>query len=161
MSNLVAVAYDDETTAEKVLETLRRMQAEHLVDLEDAVWVTRSADGKVKLHQSVNTTAAGAAGGALWGTLIGMLFFMPLLGLAFGAGAGALTSRLSDVGVDDSLARTLGEKLKPGTSALLILVRSVTADKVLPELRQFGGHLIQTSLSAGAESKLRKALAQG
>ena len=160
MSNLVAIAYDDESTAEKVLEALRRMQVEHLVDLEDAVWVTHSPDGKVKLHQSVNRTAAGAAGGALWGTLLGMLFFMPLVGLAIGAGTGAMAGKLSDVGVDDGLAKTLGEKLTPGTSALLVLVRSATADKVLPELRQFGGHLIQTSLPSGAEAKLRAALAR-
>jgi uncharacterized membrane protein len=160
MSNLVAIAYDDESTAEKVLETLRRMQARHLIDLEDAVWVTHSPDGKVKLHQNVNTTAAGAAGGALWGTLIGLLFFMPLVGLAVGAGTGAIAGKLTDVGVDDKLAKTLGEKLRPGTSALLVLVRSVTADKVLPELRQFGGHLIQSSLPSGAEARLRAALAE-
>jgi uncharacterized membrane protein len=160
MSNLVAIAYDDESTAEKVLEALRRMQAEHLVDLEDAVWVTNSPDGKVKLHQNVNRTAAGAAGGALWGTLLGMLFFMPLVGLAIGAGTGAMAGKLSDAGVDEGLAKTLGEKLQPGTSALLVLVRSATADKVLPELRQFGGHLIQTSLPSGAEAKLRAALAR-
>jgi uncharacterized membrane protein len=160
MSHLVAVAYDDERTAETVLEALRRLQAEHLVDLEDAVWVTHAPDGRVRLHHSVDTTAAGAAGGALWGTLIGMLFFMPLVGLALGAGTGALAGKLTDAGVDDGLARTLGQKLQPGTSALMVLVRSVTADKVLSELRRYGGHLIQSSLPAGAESKLRKALAR-
>lgn len=161
MSELVVVAYDDEETAEKVLDTLARLQKEYLVDLEDAVYVTKGADGRVKLHQSMNMTGAGAAGGALWGGLIGLLFFMPLVGAAIGAGAGALGGKLSDIGVDDRFAKDLAQRLQPGTSAVLVLVRRSTPDKVLPELQQYGGQVLQTSLPHDAEQRLRAALAQG
>nr|WP_232017751.1 DUF1269 domain-containing protein [Cereibacter sphaeroides] len=60
--------------------------------MEDVVVVTRDAEGKVKLHQAVNLTAAGAVGGSFWGLLIGLLFLNPLLGLAVGAGAGSSAS---------------------------------------------------------------------
>lgn len=161
MSELVVVAYDDEETAEKVLDTLARLQKEYLIDLEDAVYVTKGADGRVKLHQSMNMTGAGAAGGALWGGLIGLLFFMPLVGAAIGAGTGALGGKLSDIGMDDRFAKDLGQRLQPGTSAVLVLVRRSTPDKVLPELQQYGGQVLQTSLPHDAEQRLRAALAQG
>jgi uncharacterized membrane protein len=139
MSDLVVVAYDKVDTAEQVLETLQRLQTDHLIDLEDAAYVTRDAGGKVKLHQSVPLTGVATAGGALWGLLFGMLLFVPLAGVAVGAGLGYLSGKLTDVGVDDRMAKQLGQKLTPGTSALFVLVRSVTADRVVPEVAKFGG----------------------
>lgn len=123
--------------------------------------MTKGQDGRVKLHQSMNLTSTGAASGALWGSMIGLLFFMPVVGAAIGAGAGALGGKLSDIGVDDRLAKDLGERLQPDTSAVLALVRRSTPDKVLPELQQYGGHVLQTSLPHDAEERLRAALAQG
>src|SRR4051795_5718716 len=139
MSTLVAIAYPDQATAEEVLGTLARLQKEHSISLDDAVVVTRDAEGKVKLHQSNKLAAAGAAGGALWGGLIGLIFFVPLLGMAVGAATGAATGALSDIGVDDNFMKDLGAKLEPGGAALIVLVRSATADKVLPEIAHFGG----------------------
>src|SRR3954451_17171810 len=89
MSTLVAIAYPDQATADEVLGTLGRLQTERSIQLEDAVVVTREPDGKVKLHQTNKLAAAGAAGGALWGGLIGLIFFVPLLGVAGGAAGGA------------------------------------------------------------------------
>lgn len=161
MSHLIVVAYDKEGTAEEVLTTLLHLAADYLIDLEDAAYVTRDEDGKVKLHQSIPLGGFGAARGAIWGTLFGLLFFVPLVGAAVGAGAGYLMGKMADVGVDDKLAKRLGQKLEPGTSALLILVRSVTADKVLPEVAKYGGEVLQTSLPNDAEERLKTALAQG
>jgi len=158
MSNLVAVAYPDADTAEEVRTTLAQMMKEHLIELDDAVVVTRSDDGKVKLHQAVSTAGAGAAGGALWGGLIGLLFLSPLLGAAIGAAAGGASGALADVGVDDKFMKELGEKLVPGTAALIVLVRKSTPDKVVPRIAQYGGHVIQSSLSHDAEARLDAAL---
>jgi len=158
MSNLVAVAYPDRNTAEEVMGTLGRLQVEQSIQLEDAVIVTRDDGGKVKLHQSRSTTGAGAAGGALWGGLIGLLFLAPLLGMAVGAASGAAAGKLTDVGVDDSFLKELGEKLEPGMAAVIVLVRRSTPDKVLPEIQQFGGTVLQSSLDDDAETRLREAL---
>lgn len=159
MSELIVVAYEGERTAGEVLDTLQRLRAGHLIDLEDAAYVTRDPRGKVKLHQSVNLGAASAASGGLWGALIGMFFLMPFMGAAVGAGAGYLVGRFTDIGIDDAFARQLGEQLQPGTSVLFILVRQMTPDKVLPEMRQYGGTVLQTSLADDAEARLRAALA--
>jgi uncharacterized membrane protein len=158
MSTLVAIAYPDQSTAENVLGTLARLQTEHLIQLEDAVVVTRQQDGKVKLHQSNKLVSGGAAGGALWGGLIGLIFLVPLLGMAVGAATGAAAGALTDVGVDDKFMKELGAKLQPGGAALITLVRTGTPDKVLPEIAHFGGEVIQTSLDNDAEERLRHIL---
>lgn len=158
MSDLVAVAYDDPHKAEEVRLKLIRLQKEYLIDLEDAVIVIKDAGGKVRLNQSHNLVAAGAASGGLWGSLIGLLFLNPLLGLAAGAGSGALAGYLTDVGIDDAFMKRLGEELRPGSSALFLLIRRATPDRVVAEVKEYGGTVLRTSLSAEDEGKLRAAL---
>src|SRR4051795_5582542 len=158
MSTLVAIAYPDQSTAEEVLGTLGRLQTEHAIKLDDAVVVTREQDGKVKLHQSNKLVAGGAAGGALWGGLIGLIFLVPMIGMAVGAATGAAAGALTDVGVDDRFLKDLGAKLQPGGAAVIVLVHSSTPDKVLPEIANFGGEVIQTSLDTEAETRLRHIL---
>jgi uncharacterized membrane protein len=166
MSDLIVVSFDGEDTADQVLNKLRALQSEHLVDLEDAVVAVRDKNGKVRLKQSVNLLAAGVAGGAAWGgvmgALVGLLFLNPLAGMAtgmaFGAGAGALSGALSDYGIDDDFIARMAGGLQPGTSALFVLARRVNFDKVLPELRPFGGRVLKTSLSDEQEARLRQAL---
>jgi uncharacterized membrane protein len=158
MSTLVAVSYPDQATAEKVRGVLAEAMKEKLITLEDAVVVTRDAEGKIKLHQAVNTVGTGAAGGALWGGIIGLIFLVPLLGMAVGAASGAAAGALTDVGVDDSFLKELGEKLEPGSAALIVLVQSVTPDKVLERIQPYGGHVLQSSLTNDAEERLQAAL---
>ena len=163
MSNLIAVAYPDVATAEKVRALLSDLQKQKLIQLEDAVIVERKEDGKVKLHQAVSATGAGAAGGALWGGLIGLLFFMPFLGAAIGGATGAAVGAAQDFGVDDNFMRRIGENLTPGAAALFVLVQNAVQEKVIPQIAPFGGQLIQTSLSNEDEAHLREAVkaAQG
>jgi uncharacterized membrane protein len=134
------------------------MQRDYLIDLEDAVVATKDAKGKVKLHQSVNLTAAGAASGGFWGMLIGMLFLNPLLGMAVGAASGAASGSLTDLGINDQFMKELAASMTPNCSTLFVLVRSVTPDKVLAELEGTGGKVLKTSLSANEEARLQAAL---
>jgi uncharacterized membrane protein len=169
MSELVAIAYPDRNRAEEVLSALVRMQKSYLVDLEDACIVTKDAEGKVKLQQALPTTSAGAAGGAFFGGLMGMLLgafvLMPLAGLAvgagLGAGAGAIAGHLSDYGIDDNFIKQLGAALQPNSSAIIVLLRRSTPDKVIPEISQYGGTVLRTSFSKENEAKLQAALTQG
>ena len=161
MSDLVVISYPAATTAGEARNALYAMAQQHLVELEDAVVVVKDIEGKVQLHQAINLTAAGATSGALWGSLVGLLFLNPLLGAAVGAGSGALGGYVTDLGVDDTFAKQVGENLPPGGSALLVLFRKVTADKVLPQLAHFGGTVLQTSWSDEQDAKLRAALASG
>jgi uncharacterized membrane protein len=158
--NLIVVGFDDEHTAFELRAKLAKLQKEYLIDMEDVVVVTKDEKGKVKLHQAVNLTAAGAVGGGFWGMLIGLIFLNPLLGAAIGAGAGAISGKLSDIGVDDKFMKELAETFKPGSSALFVLVRKATPDKVLDQLKGFKGKVLKTSLSTDRQEELRKVLEQ-
>ena len=157
MANLVAIAYDDLDQAKQVMSTIGQLRKEHLIDLEDAVIVEHRAGGKMKLHQP-SMAGMGAAGGALWGGLIGLIFLMPLFGMAIGAATGAATGAMSDYGIDDDFMKELGDKLPEGGAAVFVLVKEATRDKVVPEIAKYGGHVIQSSLSNEQETALQEAL---
>ncbi len=168
MSDLVAIAYPDMNRAEQVLEELGKMRKAQLIDLDDAVYVTKDAQGNVKLHQAVNMVGAGAGYGALWGglwgLLLGALVLQPIAGAAIGAGvgagSGAIVGKLSDYGIDDNFVRQLAHTLTPNSPAIFVLVRRVTTDKAIPEVSKFGGKVLQSSLSNEAEERLQQALSQ-
>ena len=158
MSTLVAIAYPDSDTAQRVRQELVQATKEHLIDLQDAVVIEHQPDGKIKLHQAMSPAGTGAAGGALWGGLIGLIFLAPLLGMAVGAASGAVAGKATDVGVDDRFMKDLGEKLPAGSAALLVLGRSDAPDKVIERVKPYGGHVLQTSLADEQEQHLRAAL---
>src|SRR5579871_5430142 len=93
MTNLIVLGFDGLHTADEVLNKLRSLQKEYLIDLEDACVVERDATGRIHIKQAVNLAAVGAktggVSGALWGTLVGLLFLNPLAGFAIGAITGA------------------------------------------------------------------------
>jgi uncharacterized membrane protein len=157
VSTLVAIAYDDLDQANEVMGTVGRIVKEHSLTVEDAVVVEHRADGKMKLHQP-SMAGLGAASGALWGGLIGLLFLMPLFGMAVGAASGAAAGAASDRGVDDDFMKELGGKLPAGGAAVIVLVAEATRDKVVPEIAQYGGHVIQSSLSNEQQDALQDAL---
>jgi uncharacterized membrane protein len=157
VSDLIAVAYPDVATAREVTSNLGQAQKAHLIELDDMVIVERRDDGKIKLHQP-SLAGVGAAGGALWGGLIGLIFLVPLFGMAIGAATGAAAGAMSDTGVDDKFMKEMGTKLQPGGAAVIVLVRQVNAEKLLAEVK-IPGEVIQTSLSKDGEQALRDALA--
>jgi uncharacterized membrane protein len=158
MSDLVVIGFDNENKAFEMRAELAKLQKEYLIEMEDVVVVSKNDKGKVKLHQAVNLTAAGAVSGGFWGMLIGMIFLNPLAGAALGAGAGALSGKFTDIGIGDNFIKELGETLTPESSALFVLVRKVTPDKVLEALKGFGGKILKTSLTADKEDTLREVL---
>jgi uncharacterized membrane protein len=168
MAELVAIAFEKPDEADRVLTELARLQKEYLIDLEDAVVAIRLPDGEVQLKQSINLIGVGAASGglrgALWGSLVGLLFLNPLAGFAVGglvgAGSGALSGSLIDYGIDDKFIRSLAEALQPNNSALFVLVRKAQPDKVLAELSRFRGKILHSSLAPEQEARLQAAISE-
>jgi uncharacterized membrane protein len=157
MATMVVLAFKDETGAAQMRDKLVELQKMQLISLADAAVVVRREDGKVKVKQAVNLVGAGAMGGAFWGMLIGLLFWMPWLGMAIGAISGALGGSLRDYGIDDGFIKEVGNTIEPGHSALFLLVTSWTEDKVLEEVQHLNAQVLQTSLSAEDEAKLQAA----
>lgn len=158
MSDLIVIVYPNEAKAEEVRQRLIGLQKEYIIKLGDAVIATKTEAGAVKLNQLVNTTAAGAVSGSFWGLLIGVLFLNPLIGLAAGAASGALGGALTDVGINDAFMKELSASIQPGDAALFVLAHEMTADKVLKEIKGFGGVVLKTSLDETKEQVLRDAL---
>ena len=156
MADLIVLAFETEDGAIAMRDRLISLQKQQLIELEDAAVVVRRQDGKVKVKQVASLAGAGALGGAFWGMLIGLLFFAPWLGLAIGAVTGAVAGGLSDIGVDDKFIKDVGNQIEPGHSALFLLVRKVTADKVLDQVKDLNPTVLQTSLSEEQEAKLRE-----
>jgi uncharacterized membrane protein len=169
MSDLVVIAYPDEYKAGDALAGLERLKEGLLIDMEDAAYVVRGRDGKIKVHETVPLTkigaGAGLARGTFWGALIGLIFLQPALGAitgaAIGATTGAISGKLADYGIPNGFIDQLAQNLKNGTSALFVLIRRATPDKVLAELKQYGGTVLHTTLSKETEQRLSSALAAG
>jgi uncharacterized membrane protein len=159
-SLFVAITYPTEGQAAQVIKALKKIEAAKLIDLEDAVYVTKNAKGGVKLHQAQHTTGKATAIGSAAGFVVGSLLLTPIGGAALGAAAGALAGKTSDVGIEDDFVRELSEQMKPNTSAIFLLVRSVARDAVVPKVAAFGGTVLETSLEPALAAELQAALDQ-
>ena len=160
MSDLIAIVYPSEAKAEEVRQRLLKLQKEYLITINDAVIAVKTDQGSIKLNQLVNTTAVGAMTGSFWGLLIGVLFLNPILGVALGAASGALGGALTDFGIDDAFMKELTANIHPGNAALFLLIKKMTADKVLNEIKDAGGIVLKTSMDETKEKILRDALAK-
>jgi uncharacterized membrane protein len=161
MSDLVVLGFPSKERAEQVMDVAGSLNRQELLDLEDAALVWRTPDGKIKVQQSMNTTAGGAATGALWGTLLGLLFLMPLFGMAVGAAVGAASGKLADVGIDDRFIKDTAATLTPGSAAIFALVRRSTPDRVREALAPYEPTVLRTSLTKDREDELVAALQNG
>ncbi len=142
-------------------ETIHQLKKEELMVLKDAAVVIRKPDGKIKVKQATHLVGAGMVGGAFWGMLIGLFFWLPWLGLAIGAIAGAISGALMDYGINDDFIKEVGATIKPGGSALFLLIEKWTEDKALERLNKFNATIIRTSLTKEEEEKLKVAFGAG
>ena len=159
MSDLVFISFPSESKAEEVRQKILDMQKEYLIDIGDAVIATRDAKGRVKLNQLYHATAFGAASGALWGTLIGWMFLMPLAGAAIGAASGAIGGAMADPGINDTKMKEAAQALQPGQAGLFLLIRKMTTEKVLADLKGVGGTVVSASFDHATEEAFKAALA--
>ena len=157
-STLAVIAYPEQRTAGEAAAALARMQKEFLIELEDVAWVTKSRDGKMKLHQASSETGTGAASGALWGFVFGLLFLVPIFGMAVGAATGALAGHFAHYGIDHKWINEVASAIAPGGSALFVMARNTNQERVLPEMAKFGGTVLKTNLTAEQQQALEGAL---
>lgn len=160
MPTLVAIAYPDQGTAEQARETVRQLEGDLVIQAEQVAAISRDLEGKYHVQTSHGGASAsgGAWWGGFWGFLFGLLFFIPFAGLALGAGMGALFGHFGKHGIDKAFQEQVREYLKPGTSALFMVIDQVTPDKATAALQQYGGTVIRTSLSDEDTKKLQEAL---
>jgi uncharacterized membrane protein len=157
MSSLVVLAFEGRDTAEQMREKMFDLQKRELITIDDAAVVVRKPNGQVKVKQARSLVGAGALGGAFWGLLIGVIFWMPWLGMAVGALTGALSGKLTDYGIDDKFIKEVGQTVEPDSSALFLLAHDAVMDRITEELSEFEFEIIETNLSPEDEDRLREA----
>jgi uncharacterized membrane protein len=157
MSNLIVLTLEHEVEASELRHTLKDLEKRGLISLDDAAIVEKDPDGTIHIKNELDT---GIKLGALGGTIIGALtsFVFPVLGLVVGAIGGALVGKSFDLGVDQNFVKDVSESLKPGGSALFVMVRDSNPDAVIAALKPHKGKVIQTTLSPEDEEALQQAL---
>ncbi len=160
MATLVAIGYPDQGTAEQARETVAQLESELIIQADQVAAISRDLEGKYHVHTTHGGASAGggAIWGGFWGMLFGLLFFIPIAGLALGAGLGALFGHMGEKGIDKAFQQQVRDYLKPGTSALFMVIEKATPDKAIAALEQYGGTVIKTSLSDEDTRKLQDAL---
>jgi uncharacterized membrane protein len=161
MADLIAIGYDDTTTALQAEEEVQRLAKDLVIQPDAVAAIIRDEDGKIKTITNMHAVGAGATWGMFWGFLFGILFFIPFFGMAIGAGMGALMGKITKSSVDKEFADQVREMLKPGTSALFMVVEQMTTDKALEALSKYKGTVLKSSLSKEAEKELQEALHGG
>ena len=159
MNDLLVIAFPSEQKAEEVREKLLAMQKEYLIELGDAVVAVKKPDGNIKLNQLVSTTALGGASGAFWGSAYWADLHGASGGAALGAASGALAGAFTDFGMNDDFMKDVAQAVPVGGAALFLLVKKMTTDKVLEDLKGVGGAVLRTSFDKSMEDAIKTALA--
>lgn len=158
MPDLIAIGYDDTTTAISALDEVEHLSHDLVIQPDAAAAIIRSEDGKFRTVTNQHEVGAGATWGMFWGFLFGILFFIPVLGMAMGAAFGALGGKLAKSSISKEFQEQVRAQVQPGTSALFLIVEQMTTDKALAGLSKFGGNVLKTSLSEADEAELQAAL---
>jgi uncharacterized membrane protein len=158
MADLIAIGYSDENTAAQAGQEARKLAKDLIIEADAIAVIRRDAEGKYHVTTTHHPVGGGATWGMFWGLLFGMLFFVPVLGMAFGAGLGALMGKITKSGISKEFQDQVRDMVKPGTSALFLVVEKVTPDKAVEALSEYGGTVLKSSLSKQAEKDLQDAL---
>ena len=155
MADLIAIGYEDEEAAGQAEQEVERLAGELLIQPDAAAVIVRDGDGTYRVQTNHHVVGADTSWAMLWGPLFGALFFVPVLGMAVGAGLGALMGKVERIGIDREFEEQVRDMLQPGTSALFLIVEKATSDKAVEALSQFGGTVLKSSLSRDAEAELQ------
>lgn len=161
MATLTVLKFDSPDGAQKALNTVKDLQKQQLIQIQDAAIVSwKQGDKKPKTKQLNNLAGAGALNGAFWGMLFGLIFFVPFFGLAIGAAMGALAGKFSDYGIDDKFIEQTRSKVTEGTSALFLLTSGAVREKVAAAFKGQKFELIASNLTKGEEKELMDSFGQ-
>ena len=161
MADLIAIGYPDEATADEAADEARRLAADLIIQPDAIAVIVRDKDGSYHVHTTHHMVSGGAVWGMFWGFLFGLLFFIPVFGMAVGAGMGALMGKFAKTSIDKQFQDQVRGMIKPGTSALFLMLEKVTPDKAVEAMSKYGGTVLKTSLSKEDEKELQEALHGG
>ena len=161
MATLIAIGYDSEGTAAEAAAEVRRLRHDLVIEPDAVAVISRDGQGEYHVTTNHHPVGVGASWGVFWGLLFGVLFFVPVFGLAVGAGLGALFGKIEKSGIDKEFAQQVRDMVKPGTSALFLVIERATPEEATAALSKYGGTVLRSSLSDEQQRELQEALHGG
>ena len=160
---LVGISFDDTFRAQEFLTAAMGLAAHRHLVLKDAVTVIKDGDGKTVVHETIDPQPVRTAlSGAVWAGLLGLLLGGPvgwLAGTTLGAGAGAATAHIVDLGVSDEWVAWFRDAVKPDTATVILLVTDVDRGALIEEAARFtGAALVYANLDAETIDRIKHAL---
>jgi uncharacterized membrane protein len=160
VSELIVIGYEDKAKATAAFNEVLQLNKDFVVQLQGLAIVDVDAEGKTHVETPQKIVGISAASGAMWGMLIGLLFFVPVFGLALGGAMGALFGKLGKSGINDQFRQQVRDLMTPGSAAVVIMASKITEDKFADAMKPYGGSLLKTSLSEEDERELAHELGQ-
>jgi uncharacterized membrane protein len=160
---LVGISFGDAFRAQEFLTAATGLAAHGKLRLKDAVTVLKDPSGETKVHETIDPQGGRSAmSGALWAGLFGLILGGPvgwIAGIAVGAGAGAATAKLIDLGITDEWVDWFKQAVQPGTATVVLLVEDLDRDALVAEVERFpGAHLVHSTLDNLTIDRLEEAL---
>lgn len=163
--SLVGVSFDTPYRAQEFLVAAGGLAAAGSLKLKDAVTVTKDEQGNTTARETIDPTPGRAAlSGAMWSGLFGLILGGPVgwvAGLAVGAGAGAVSAKVMDLGIPDEWVQWFREAVRPGTVTVVLLVEDLDRNALVQEVSRFSGaELVHATFDDLTISRLREALGE-
>ena len=162
---MVGVSFDDVFRAQEFLTAATRLAASGSLHLVDAVIVSKTDSGHTVVRETTDPQPARTAfSGAMWAGLFGLILGGPvgwLAGTAIGAGAGAVTAKVVDLGIPDEWVAWFRDAVQPGTVTVALLVTDLDRDALVAEAARFvGARLVYANLEPYAIERIRDAFGE-
>ncbi|MDX1417459.1 MAG: DUF1269 domain-containing protein [Candidatus Promineifilaceae bacterium] len=154
MSQIMVLIRDHEAGVYEMIDQVQALQRRQRITISDAAIVIRQADGKVKVRQANQLVGAGTLGGAFWGLFIGRLFWAPW---ASSEASEPASSRRLDCGLDDDFINEVWNSIRPGYSALLMMVMTMNDKGIEEAFLDHRVQIVSTQLSLDDELRLHDA----
>lgn len=160
---LIGISFGDAFRAQEFLTAMTRLASLGRMRLRDAVIVSKDHAGDVRVRETIDPQAGRtAASSAIWTGLLGLLVGGPvgwLAGMGIGAGAGAITAKVVDLGVPDEWVDWFRAAVREGTTTVVVLAEDLDVGAFEAEARRFAGaELVHATLPSHTISQIRSAL---
>jgi uncharacterized membrane protein len=156
---LIVGVFEEQEVGSHALKEVQHVARQNSFKLDDAAVVIKDQNGEFK-HREIQDVSSGkgAVFGAIVGGVLGMLGgpIGAVLGAAAGAATGGVTAGKMDTGFEDDSFKELQEGMKPGSSAVMVLLRQPWTEEIIPILQSHDGEIFRHMLTAEIARKLNE-----
>ena len=160
---LFGLSFESVSRAQQFMLAIGELRQAKKLHLIDAVMVVKDANDHVRVRETIDPQPGRTAlSSAAWTGLLGLIVGGPvgwLAGLGIGAGVGAVSAKVIDLGVPDEWVDWFKLAVQPDTATVVVLASNIDQSALDAEVQRFPGvRLVHTTVHAAAFDRLRSAL---